>query len=171
MKLLTLSLALVAVTFSCGKKDNDNSTEMPAMAAEGHQDHSEHAGHEHGDHGQAMDVQLSENKLFSVDAQWGTPLQSGESMNVIVIHLKSPDDSELGSVNLTSVTTFMTIHGHGSDHSSINIVKDPSMDNMWIVHGIKFQMAGEAGEWQLKLETEVDGVSEHATYTIMEAVN
>ena len=178
MKIIGHGLVILALASAC--EEESSHTETHAIPESGeHQHHNDEIKHDHLDHldhqqhqsetASAQDV--SDYHLFRVNISWPDQLTTDSTGNDLSIMLTKPDHSTLPTANLVSVQTYMSTHGHGSDTSSIEIIPDSVMPNMWQVQGVVFSMPGSPGDWQLVVEAEVDGVIDRAIHVINKEVN
>ncbi|MFK7873701.1 MAG: hypothetical protein AB8C84_11155 [Oligoflexales bacterium] len=118
-----------------------------------------------------LDEATSVNQLFHAQLKWAGSLKSGVSTNAVHVTLLDKDKAALtGNVALSAFTLTMPAMGHGTIETDQTIMAHTDSVGHFMVSGINFMMAGDAGAWVATVAATVNGTTDVATVTVLRPV-
>lgn len=159
MKVLSLLASCVLiVSLACNSEEDKNSS--GADSAQSSHDHGSH-GHGNGSSDANLsDVATSMSSSFKVKGEWQSDeLTAGSQDHSMHVMFMDNNGSMLSGVEIIEVIPWMVVHGHGSDTSQLTF---QSMDggHMFMISGLRFSMAGAAGDWEIRIKFSKDGMED-----------
>ncbi|SMF28706.1 hypothetical protein [Pseudobacteriovorax antillogorgiicola] len=168
MKIITLLMTALLFT-ACNESSDDNS-----MGDGAQMDH-DHSAHDHGDHnmegGELSDQVASLSSGYQAKGAWQSEtLVAGDQTHELMVSFFDSEGAMLHNVTITEVTPWMQVHGHGSNDDELMFQQHDDMGQMWMIMGIKFSMAGSAGDWIIKVKFTVDGTEDEVHLPVIQDV-